>query len=101
VYLSRVRPVRHTPHTIVDREGLRSEIARVREAGYAIVDQELEIGLRSLAVPVRRPDLSVAAAMNVGVQATRVDRDTMVREYLPVLQSAAEEIGFALGHTPR
>jgi len=101
VYLARVRPVRHTPHTIVDREGLRSEIARVREAGYAIVDQELEIGLRSLAVPVRRPDQSVAAAMNVGVQATRVDRDTMVREYLPVLQSAAEEIGFALGHAPR
>jgi IclR family pca regulon transcriptional regulator len=101
VYLTRVRPVRHTPHTIVDREGLRSEIARVREAGYAIVDQELEIGLRSLAVPVRRPDQSVAAAMNVGVQATRVDRDTMVREYLPVLQAAAEEIGFALGHAPR
>jgi hypothetical protein len=39
--------------------------------------------------------------MNVGVQATRVDRDTMVREYLPVLQAAAEEIGFALGHAPR
>ena len=51
--------------------------------------------------PVRRPDQSVAAAMNVGVQATRVDRDTMVREYLPVLQAAAEEIGFALGHAPR
>jgi IclR family pca regulon transcriptional regulator len=73
----------------------------VREAGYAIVDQELEIGLRSLAVPVRRPDQSVAAAMNVGVQATRVDRETMVREYLPVLQAAAEEIGFALGHSAR
>jgi IclR family pca regulon transcriptional regulator len=98
VYLSRVRPVRHTPHTIADRESLQAEIERVRAQGYAIVDQELEIGLRSLAVPVRRPDQSVVAAMNVGVQATRVDRDTMVREYLPVLRAAAEEIGFAIGH---
>jgi IclR family pca regulon transcriptional regulator len=47
--------VRHTPHTIVGREGLKAEIARVREAGYAIVDQELEIGLRSLAVPCGGP----------------------------------------------
>ncbi len=101
VYLSRVKPVRHTAHTIIDREGLQREIARVREAGYSLVDQELEIGLRSLAVPVRRPDRSVAAAMNVGVQATRVERETMVRDYLPVLQAAAEEIGMALGHPVR
>jgi IclR family transcriptional regulator, pca regulon regulatory protein len=97
-YLSRARLVRHTPHTIADRAGLRAEIERVRAEGYAIVDQELEIGLRSLAVPVRRLDQSVAAAMNVGVQAARVDRDTMVREYVPVLRAAAEEIGFAIGH---
>jgi IclR family transcriptional regulator, pca regulon regulatory protein len=98
VYLSRVRPVRHTPHTIVDRQSLRAEVERVRADGYAFVDQELEIGLRSMAVPVRRPDQSVVAAMNVGVQATRVDRQTMVHDYLPVLRAAAEEIGFALGH---
>ena len=56
------------------------------------------IGLRSLAVPVRRQDQSVVAAMNVGVQAARVDCDAMVRDYLPVLQAAAEEIGYASGH---
>jgi len=98
VYLSRFRPVRHTPYTIADRESLRAEIERVRAQGYAVVDQELEIGLRSLAVPVRRRDQSVVAAMNVGVHAGRVERDTMVREYLPVLQAAAEEIGFAITH---
>jgi IclR family transcriptional regulator, pca regulon regulatory protein len=99
-YLSRVRPVRHTPHTIVDRQALRAVIERIRVDGYAVVDQELEIGLRSMAVPVRRPDRSVVAAMNVGVQATRVDRETMVRAYLPVLRAAAQEIGFAIGHLP-
>ena len=90
--------MRFTPHTITDRQALRAEIERVRAEGYAVVDQELEIGLASLAVPVRRLDQSVVAAMNVGVHATRVDRGTMVREYLPVLGAAAEEIGFAIGH---
>jgi IclR family pca regulon transcriptional regulator len=97
-YFSRLRPVRHTPHTIVDRQGLRAEIQRVRAQGYAFVDQELEIGLRSMAVPVRRLDQSVVAAVNVGAQAARVDGETMVRDYLPVLRGAAEEIGFAIGH---
>ena len=98
VYLNRVKPVPLTPYTLVDRGALRAELERVRCAGYALCDQELEIGLRSMAVPVRRPDQSVVAAMNVGVQATRVECDTMVSEYLPVLRGAADEIGLALEH---
>jgi len=100
-YLARVKPMRHTPQTIVDRAGLRAELTRVQQEEYAMVDQELEIGLRSIAVPIRRPDRAVVAAMNVGVQATRADRETMVREYLPVLRAAAEEIGLALAHRVR
>ncbi|MBO0201117.1 IclR family transcriptional regulator domain-containing protein, partial [Vibrio alginolyticus] len=42
-----------TPHTITHRERLRIEIARARAQGYAMVDQELELGLRTLAVPIR------------------------------------------------
>jgi len=96
-YLARVKPKRHTPRTLVARSALRRELERVRAAGYALVDQELEIGLRSIAVPVRGPDRAVIAAINVGVQATRVEAATMIREYLPVLSPAAEEIGLALG----
>lgn len=97
-YLTRVRLVRHTPQTIVDKAKLRSELDRVRAAGYAIVDQELEIGLRSLAVPVQRQDGAVVAAVNIGVHAGRVDTKSLVRGYLPVLQQAATEIGLAIGH---
>ena len=98
-YLSAVKLVAHTPHTITKRADLVEELQRIRSNGYALIDQELEIGLRSIAVPVRRSsDASVVAAINVGVQATRVDCKTMVSNYVPVLQRAASEIGLAVGH---
>jgi IclR family pca regulon transcriptional regulator len=97
-YLARVKLARHTRHTIVTRAALRAELARVRAAAYALVDQELEIGLRSLAVPVHRPGGHVIAALSVGVQAARVDCDSMLRHYLPALRAAAEEVGLAIGH---
>jgi IclR family pca regulon transcriptional regulator len=96
-FLARAKLVRHTPHSITDRSQLRAELARVRAQGYALVDQELEMGLRSLAVPVRRADGTVVAAMNVGVHAGRADRAVLLREMLPVLRAAADEIGAAAG----
>ena len=100
-YLDKVTLVPHTKHTIVSRTALLTELRRVRNNGYALVDQELELGLRSIAVPVRKPDGTVVAAINSGVQTSRVDRRAMVRDFLPVIQSAAEEIAFALGHGVR
>jgi IclR family pca regulon transcriptional regulator len=69
---------------------------RVRAAGYALIDQELELGLRSIAVPVRRRDGVVIAAVNAGVQLARADRQVLVKEFLPVLERAAAEISLAL-----
>jgi IclR family pca regulon transcriptional regulator len=97
-FLARAPLQRHTTSTIVDRELLDAELLRIRAHGYAIVDQELEVGLRSLAVPVIGLDGRVVAAINVGVQAGRADRRTLQREFLPVLQQAAAEIATALGH---
>lgn len=98
--LARVKLVRHTPRTIVDRARLRAALDRVAGQGYAIVDQELELGLRSLAVPVRRTDGQVVAAINVGVHAGRTDAATLERDFLPVLRHAAAEIGEAIRHAP-
>jgi IclR family pca regulon transcriptional regulator len=100
-YLARVKLVRHTSRTIVDKQELRAELSRVRTAGYAIVDQELEQGLRSLAVPIRRHDHVVVAAINVGVHAGRVDSRTLARDYLPVLLDAAADISLGIGHVIR
>lgn len=56
-----------TPNTITDPAALRRELDAVRERGWCLVDQELEVGLRSIAVPVLSPDGTVAAALNVSM----------------------------------
>ncbi|HEV2220180.1 MAG TPA: IclR family transcriptional regulator C-terminal domain-containing protein, partial [Casimicrobiaceae bacterium] len=92
-YLRRVKLVPHTARTIVDRERLAEVLAGVRDVGYALVDQELEIGLRSIAVPVKDFRLRVVAAINIGAQASRVSVAEMQRSFLPALRDAAAELG--------
>lgn len=72
-------------HTIVDTGELALAIARVREQGYALVDQELELGLRTIAVPVRNFRGEVVAAMNISVHAGRMTVEQMVERCLPSL----------------
>ncbi|THV20722.1 IclR family transcriptional regulator domain-containing protein [Peteryoungia ipomoeae] len=59
----------NTPHTLADPQQLLAEIAMVREQGYAVIDQELEIGLCSIAVPIRNGRGRIVAAINVGASA--------------------------------
>jgi IclR family pca regulon transcriptional regulator len=68
----------------------------VREKGYALLEEELEVGLRSIAVPVRGASGQVIAALNVGAQATRVSGRHMKDEFLPVLLRGAQELAVLL-----
>jgi IclR family pca regulon transcriptional regulator len=86
-----------TPRTETDRDRLKTELRRVRAAGFAVVDEELELGLRSIAVPVRTVAGRTVAAMNVSVQAGRVSVGELETRILPVLREAAARIGPALG----
>jgi IclR family pca regulon transcriptional regulator len=95
-YFQRVPLVRQTPHTITEVAPLRRELQQIRAAGHAVVDQELELGLRSIAVPVRQSDGRAVAAINVGAQAARVELATMTQTYLPILRAAAEQIALAI-----
>ncbi len=99
-FLRRVKLPRYTARTITDKATLAAELDAVRAQGYAIVDQELELGLRSCAVPIARRDGTVVAALNVGAHAARADAATLRRDVMPLLRKAAEEIGAALD-TPR
>lgn len=91
-YLERVRLDRLTDRTITSVTALGAELERVREQGYAIVDQELEEGLRSMAAPLRDRSGSVSAAVNVSVHASRTSVAVMRAELLPPLLAAAERI---------
>lgn len=77
-----------TQHTLIDVKSLMNEVATVRDRGYSIVDQELEVGLRALSVPVYDASGRVVAAMNVGVQAARASVSEMIERFLPPLQQA-------------
>ena len=81
-----------TPHTVTDPETLRDVLAQVRREGYAAVDQELEEGLRSLAVPIRDASATVVAALNVSVHASRGTMAMLRRDVLPRARAAAEAI---------
>ena len=95
-YCNRVRMIQYTPRTIATPSKLRRELDGVRRAGHAIVDQELELGLRSIAVPVRDPQGKVVAAMNIGTQASRVSRVQLETTFLRELEAAANELGQSL-----
>ncbi|RTL62506.1 MAG: IclR family transcriptional regulator [Hyphomicrobiales bacterium] len=80
-----------TPFTIVDRSVLKARIIADRQQGYALVDQEAELGFRSIAVPVRRHDGAIVAAMNVGAHVDRISPGKMIDAFLPLLQAGVAE----------
>jgi IclR family pca regulon transcriptional regulator len=95
-YLARVRLVQRTDRTVTSATRLKKILAEVRKDGYALLDQELEVGLRSIAVPVRDGRGTVAAAVNVSTHASRVSLDDMKRRFLPLLNRCAGELGSVL-----
>ena len=81
-----------TPKSIVDREKLAILISKAATDGYAIVDEELELGLRSIAVPIRDASRKIVAAINISTQSSRFTPAEMRREILPKLKAAAGSI---------
>ncbi|WP_273204601.1 IclR family transcriptional regulator domain-containing protein [Marinobacter subterrani] len=91
-FLDRVPLERFTESSVIDKEGLRRAIDKAREQGYSIVDQELDSGLRSVAVPVFAGNGELLGAINISTNAARVDMETLMEVYLPRLQEAAEAV---------
>lgn len=95
-YLANVKFIRYTDRTVGTSETLLEKLEEVRRNGYALVDQELELGLRSMAVPIQNLAGRVMAAVNVGAHAQRVSVQEMKTKFLPALQSAAQELRMLL-----
>jgi IclR family pca regulon transcriptional regulator len=91
-YLQHVTLAPHTDKTITDKTELERRILEVRQQGYAIVDQELDSGLRSIAVPAFDAHGKLLGAINISTNAARVDFATLTGHYLPLLQESARHI---------
>ncbi len=77
-----------TPHTLIRPKRLRAELQRAREQGYATVDQEVELGMRTVSVPLTNWRGDTVAAINLTVHASRMSIDDLVATGLPALRQA-------------
>ncbi|MDZ5445087.1 IclR family transcriptional regulator [Micromonospora sp. 4G57] len=91
-YLVKADLQRLTRRTITDPVKLRAALTRIAAQGYAIVDQELEEGLRSVAAPIHGEEGSVIAAVNVSAHASRGSSEVIRKALLPPLLAAAKRI---------
>jgi IclR family pca regulon transcriptional regulator len=89
-FLARVTPRKLTSATTLDKRALRKAVLKARADGFSYVDQEVEIGFRSISVPLRRLDGRVVASLNIGAQSERSSARTMLNVFLPKLRDAAE-----------
>lgn len=96
-YLERAELKNLTPKTITDKTVLAEIVRRVKCDGFALADEELELGLRSIAVPVKTRQGETVAAMNIGVHAARVSVAEMIHRFLPTLREKACALGNYLG----
>jgi len=95
-YLRRIELKALTPKTITNRKLLHEIVVRVRSDRFAMTDEELELGLRSIAVPVMSRSGRIVASMNIGVHAARVTAAEMIHRFLPILQEDAQALGQVL-----
>jgi IclR family pca regulon transcriptional regulator len=95
-YLTKAVLTPHTNRTITSVEKLRLALRNVRRTGYALVDQEYEVGLRSMAVPVYAHSGRVVATLNLSGNAPRLSVLEMHSRYLTHLRNAATELSVFL-----
>lgn len=91
-YFSKVVPQQFTPRTVTAEDELRVILKEVADQGWCLLDEELEIGVRSLAVPLHDANGQVIASMNVCAHASRVSAARLRAGFLPLLLEAARAV---------
>jgi len=92
-HLERIELKALTAKTIVSREVLTRDIRRVGEQGFSIIDEELETGIRAIAVPIVSKEGHIAGSLGVGALAARVSLEELQSRFLPTLRDHARAIG--------
>jgi len=96
--LGKIELTKKTEKTVTNKAAFRKVLEQVREQGWSLVDQELETGLMSIAVPVRTSSGLLFGAINVGVPTLRMTPEEMVTIVLPKLQTTVQNISEAIKH---
>jgi IclR family KDG regulon transcriptional repressor len=89
---------RFTPNTITDRNELRKQLKIIAEQGYAIDDEELDIGVRCIGAPIRDYTRRIIGAVSISGPSMRLTEERMEKELIPIVKKAAEEISTKLGY---
>jgi IclR family KDG regulon transcriptional repressor len=88
----------YTPNTITDAEDLKKNLKKIAEQGYAIDNEELDIGVRCVGSPIRDYTRRIVGAVSVSGPSMRLSQERIDKELVPLVKKAAEEISFKLGY---
>jgi DNA-binding IclR family transcriptional regulator len=87
----------YTPNTLTDRNDLVRILGKVAEQGYAIDDEELDIGVRCVSAPIRDYTRRIVGAVSISGPSMRLSLERIDKELIPLVKRAAEEISIKLG----
>lgn len=91
-YFNKLQPEQITPYTITSKTGIREAVESVRRNGYAIADQEADVGYRTMAVPLRRYDNVIIASLSVSVRIETASIEALKDNFLPCLLRESETL---------
>ena len=89
---------RYTPNTITDRDELRKQLHQIADQGYAVDNEELDVGVRCVGAPIRDYTRRIIGAVSISGPSRRFSDERLEKELVPLVQKAAEEISTTLGY---
>ena len=88
----------HTATTITTRKALREELEKVAKQGYAVDNEELDLGVHCVAAPIRDYTRRIVGSISISGPNMRLGKERIVKEMVPLVLSASEELSSRLGY---
>ena len=97
-YLPTKEMKRYTPRTIIDREELKKHLKVICEQGYAIDDEEMDVGVKCVGAPIRDYTRRIIGAVSISGPSMRFTDERLEKELIPLVMRSGEEISHKLGY---